>query len=168
MLAAVIGLAIGPAAIAELAQQLAHRVRAERMAHPPKCFGEFDVALGDPQQRSHRVAERDRLDQATQILQQRWILGCQPPPPAPGPAGPPAGRRARSFSPRSMGPRPRPVARDTATTPPRPTDRASAAANRRRPRSSNWSRIAAYRSCIARSSIMPPNMAITSGDQIHT
>jgi hypothetical protein len=93
MLVAVIGFAIGPAAIAELVQQLAHRVRAERVAHPPKCCGEFDVALGDPQQRSHRIAERDRLDQATQILQQRWILGCQAPPPAPGPADPPAGRR---------------------------------------------------------------------------
>jgi hypothetical protein len=51
------------------------------------------VALGDPQQRSHRVAERDRLNQATQILQQRWILRCQAPPPAPGPADPPVGRR---------------------------------------------------------------------------
>src|ERR687898_332042 len=78
-----IGFTIGPAAIAEL---VAHRVRADRVAHLLKRFGEFDVALGDPQQRSHRVAERDRLDQTTQILQQRWILGCQAPPPAPGPA----------------------------------------------------------------------------------
>src|SRR3954466_15690297 len=77
------------AAIAELMQQLAHRVRADRVAHLLKRFSEFDVALGNPQQRSHRVAERDRLDQTTQILQQRWILGCQPPPPAPGPADPP-------------------------------------------------------------------------------
>jgi len=89
MLASIIGFTIGPAAIAELAQQLAHRVRADRVAHLLKRFGEFDVALGDPQQRSHRVAERDRLDQTTQILQQRWILGCQAPPPAPGPADPP-------------------------------------------------------------------------------
>ena len=93
MLVAVIGFAIGPAAIAELVQQLAHRVRAACMAHLLKRFGEFDVALGNPQQWSHRVAERDRLDQAAQILQQRWILGCQAPPPAPGPADPPAGRR---------------------------------------------------------------------------
>jgi hypothetical protein len=47
------------------------------------------VALGNPQQRSHRVTQRDRLDQATQVLQQRWILGCQAPPPTPGPADPP-------------------------------------------------------------------------------
>ena len=93
MLASIIGFTIGPAAIAELAQQLAHRVRADRVAHLLKRFSEFDVALGNPQQRSHRVAERDRFDQTTQILQQRWILGCQPPPPAPGPADPPAGRR---------------------------------------------------------------------------
>src|SRR5918994_504664 len=66
-----IGFTIGPAAIAEL---VAHRVRADRVAHLLKRFGEFDVALGDPQQRSHRVAERDRLDQTTQILPQRWIL----------------------------------------------------------------------------------------------
>ena len=36
MLAAVVGLALGLAAIAKLRQQLAHRVRAERVAHPPK------------------------------------------------------------------------------------------------------------------------------------
>src|SRR3954454_21627890 len=89
MLASIIGFTIGPAAIAELMQQLAHRVRADRVAHLLKRFGEFDVALGDPQQRSHRIAQRDRLDQATQILPQRWILGCQAPPPAPGPADPP-------------------------------------------------------------------------------
>src|SRR3954468_21225105 len=89
MLASIIGFTIGPAAIAELAQQLADRVRADRVAHLLKRFGEFDVALGDPQQRSHRIAQRDRLDPTTQILQQRWILGCQAPPPAPGPADPP-------------------------------------------------------------------------------
>ena len=70
-------------------QQLAHRVRADRVAHLLKRLGKLDVALGDPQQRSHRVAKRNRLDQAAQILQQRWILGCQAPPPAPGPADPP-------------------------------------------------------------------------------
>jgi len=89
MLASIIGFTIGPAAIAELVQQLAHRVRADRVAHLLKRLGKLDVAFGNPQQRSHRVTQRDRLDQATQILQQRWILGCQPPPPAPGPADPP-------------------------------------------------------------------------------
>ena len=93
MLAAIIGLAIGPAAIAELMQQLAHRVRADRVAHLLKRLGKLDVALGDPQQRSHRVAKRNRLDQAAQILQQRWILGRQALPPAPGPADPATRRR---------------------------------------------------------------------------
>src|SRR5918995_723195 len=154
MLASIIGLAIGPAAIAELMQQLAHRVRADRVAHLLKRLGKLDVALGDPQQRSHRVAQRNRLDQAAQILQQRWILGCQAPPPAPGPADPPGRWRwlVEILQP--------PL--DSAA---RPTDRASAAANRRRPRSSNWSRIVSYRSRIARSSIMPPNMPTISGDQ---
>src|SRR3954449_5018636 len=89
MLASIIGLAIDPAAIAELVQQLAHRVRADRVAHLLKRLGKLDVALGNPQQRSHRIAQRDRLHQTTQILQQRWILGCQAPPPASGPADPP-------------------------------------------------------------------------------
>src|SRR3954470_2705742 len=93
MLASIIGFTIGPAAIAELMQQLAHRIRADRVVHLLKRFGEFDVALGNPQQRSHRVTQRDRLYQAAQILQQRWILGRQALPPASGPADPPTGRR---------------------------------------------------------------------------
>ena len=70
-----IGLAVGLAAIAKLRQQLAHRVRADRVPLRPQGGSELLMALGDPPQRPHRVAQRDRFDQLAQILQQggiRW------------------------------------------------------------------------------------------------
>jgi len=58
-----IGLAVGLAAIAKLRQQLAHRVRADRVPLRPQGGSELLMALGDPPQRPHRVAQRDRFDQ---------------------------------------------------------------------------------------------------------
>ena len=75
MAGALQGLAVGPPAVAQfLPQQLADRVRADRVAHRIQCVRELGVALGDPQQRSHRIAKRCRLDQAAQIRQERRIL----------------------------------------------------------------------------------------------
>ena len=77
MLTAVVGLAVGLAAIAKLRQQLAHRVRADRVPLRPQGGSELLMALGDPPQRPHRVAQRDRFDQLAQILQQGGIAGAQ-------------------------------------------------------------------------------------------
>ena len=77
MLAAVVGLAVGLAAVAKLRQQLAHRVRAYRVPLGPQGGSELLMALGDPPQRPHRIAQRDRFDELTQILQQGGITGAQ-------------------------------------------------------------------------------------------
>jgi hypothetical protein len=46
-------------------------------------LGQLDRAFGNPEQRPHRIPQRDRLDQTAQILQQRRVLGAQRTPPAP-------------------------------------------------------------------------------------
>jgi hypothetical protein len=60
----------------------------------------------------------------------------------------------RSFAPRMIVLRATPVARDTAAVPPYPAAAFSVATNNRRPLSSNWSLMAAYRARIAFSSII--------------
>src|SRR5918994_6238286 len=117
MLAAVVGLAVGLAAVAKLRQQLAHRVRADRVPLGPQGGGELLMALGDPAQRPHRIAQRDRFDELTQILQQVGSLalsGCRlPPSRRTRPLG--SGAWSRSFTPRPIVPRDSPVARATAS-----------------------------------------------------
>lgn len=61
----------------------------------------------------------------------------------------------RSFAPQMIVLRATPVARDTAAVPLLPAAVFSAATNSRRPLSSNWSLMAAYRMRIAFSSIIP-------------
>ena len=94
MLAAVVGFAVGLAAVAELRQQFAHSVRADRVPLRPQGGSELLMALGDPPQRPHRVAQRDRFDQLAQVLQQSGIGDAQrvpttavAPHPAPGQRG---------------------------------------------------------------------------------
>ena len=74
MVTAFIGLAVDLAAIAELMQQLAHRVGTNLLPHRPQRLGQLDLALGNPQQGAHRIATRDRLHQPAQILEQCRIL----------------------------------------------------------------------------------------------
>ena len=100
-----------------------------------------------------------RMDDCTNSFKAARIPGCVsiaglPPPPC---------RRTRmlditaperrSARPRSIVLRARPVARDTATTPPRPAARASLAANNRRPFSSSDSARASNRALMAEISI---------------
>ena len=60
-----------------LVQQRAHRVRADRVPLRPQGGGELLVALGHPQQRPHRVAQRDRPEELAQVLQQGGIADAQ-------------------------------------------------------------------------------------------
>ena len=48
------------------------------MTHRAKRRRQLVVALGDPSQRSHRIAHRRRLEQSFQVRQQRRILRRQP------------------------------------------------------------------------------------------
>ncbi len=82
MVAALIGLAVDLPAVAELMQQLAHRVGTNLVPHRPQRLGQLGLALGNPQQRAHRIATRDRHHQPAQILEQCRILGRQRPAPA--------------------------------------------------------------------------------------
>src|SRR3954452_15068760 len=75
MAGALQGLAVGLPAVAQfLPQQLADRVRADRVAHRTQFVRELGVTLGNPQQRPHWIAKGCRLDQAAQIRQERRIL----------------------------------------------------------------------------------------------
>src|SRR5208337_1034564 len=108
------------------------------MPHAAQRCCEFRMALGYPHEQPHGVAECRRFKQPLKILQKRRI-GLRE-------------RRAstarttnlllarsnaiRSFKPRLIVLRAIPVARATALTPPYPAVPASAAANKRRSRSS--------------------------------
>ena len=63
MLGAFVCLAVHLPREAELDQFLLHRVRAHRMAHLGQRLGELVHALRHPDQRSHGIAERRRLDE---------------------------------------------------------------------------------------------------------
>ena len=116
------------------------------------------MALGDPHQRTRRIAECRRLQKATQVFQQRGIGSRERRPSAAGAAN----LRARAIRRRQI----LQAAIDRAARDPArlrhgahaayPAERASAAANNRRSRSSSRTRIASKRSRIAASSIMPP------------
>src|SRR4051794_20237686 len=61
MAGALQGLAVGLPAVAQfLPQQLADRVRADRVAHRTQFVRELGVTLGNPQQRPHGIAKGDR------------------------------------------------------------------------------------------------------------
>ena len=143
MTAAFLGLAIDLTAVAEAFEQLRNPARRHPVSDIAKCERQFGVALGHPQEWSHGIAERHRFEQFQKVLQQRRISLRQRgrPPPARRILGA-AFDVSRSFKPRSIVLRAIPVARVTALTPPYPAVRASAAASKRRPRSSRRAHIA--------------------------
>jgi hypothetical protein len=109
------------------------------MTQVPQGRRQVAQALARPQQRRLWVTARGRLYQLAQIIKQRDVPGREFLPTAASSTNP---TRRRHPSPRNSA-RPRPIVlraipvmRDSADTPPHPADRASAAANRRRPRSS--------------------------------
>src|ERR1019366_1244243 len=73
MLAAFQALAVDLTTVAERFEQLRNPARRNPMPHLSQRERELLMALGHPQQRSHRVAQRRRLQQAAQVLQQRRI-----------------------------------------------------------------------------------------------
>ena len=73
MMAALQALAIDLAAIAEAFEQLRDPGRRHPMPQALQRQRELRMALGDPHQRTHRIAECRRLQKATQVFQQRRI-----------------------------------------------------------------------------------------------
>src|SRR3954447_9164246 len=92
MAAAVLGLAVDVAAVAQRLQQLGKARGADLVIHRAQRRRQLVVALRDPPQRPHRIAPRRRLQQRLQVRKQRWILGGQLAPTSAGPAHPAAHR----------------------------------------------------------------------------
>jgi hypothetical protein len=84
MASAFLALAIDLTAIAEAFEQLGNPARRNAMSHLAQRRGELGVAFRHPQQRSHRIAERRRLEQPPQVFQQRRIFARQRQPSAAG------------------------------------------------------------------------------------
>ena len=84
MASAFLALAIDLTPIAEAFEQLGNPARGNAMSHVAQRRGEFGVAFRHPQQRSHRIAERRRLEQPPQVFQQRRIFARQRQPSAAG------------------------------------------------------------------------------------
>ena len=80
----------------EFAQQLAHAVGADRMAHSGQARRKLVEALRHPQQRTHRIAQRHWLHQAPEVIEQRRIALRQGPRAATVTAHP-AGRKCRPI-----------------------------------------------------------------------
>jgi hypothetical protein len=77
----------------ELYQLLGNRVGADRMAHRRQRDGELLHALRHPQQGALGIAQRDRLDEALQLVNQPRIALAHRPAPAAGTANPPPRQR---------------------------------------------------------------------------
>jgi hypothetical protein len=132
VVAAFPGLAIGLQAVAEFAQQAGHRI----VANPVNPDSARPQPLAGPQQWRLWITARGWFCQFAQIIKQRGIAGREFLPPAARPANS-TRRDIRRRAPQFRQTSPAiPVMRDSADTPPHPADRASAAANRRQPRSS--------------------------------
>ena len=152
---------------AELRQFLANRVCADRMPHPGQRRCQLVHTLRHPDQRPHRIAERHRLDQLFEGGDKPSVSATERRPPPlrrTCPLG--SGSPSRSSSPRLMVERASPVILETAASPPHPAARASAAANKRRPRSSSREPTASQRCRMPSSSIIRPNYAASRRSQI--
>src|SRR5271167_1992420 len=144
MFAAFLGLAVGMATILQFPQQLGNARGADFVTHRAERRRQLVVALGDPSQRSHRIAHRRRLEQSFQVRQQRRILRRQPraAPTLASHLSPERAGSRKSFRPRPIVLRASFVTREAAAIPPYPAAFASAAALNRRPRSSSEERTA--------------------------
>jgi hypothetical protein len=147
MFAAFLGLAVEMATILQPLQQPGNARGTHFVTHRAKRRRQLVVALGDPSQRSHRIAHRRGLEQSLQVHQQRCILRRQPraAPPLRRTFPPSELESRKSFRPRPFVLRATFVAREAAAIPPYPAAFASAAALNRRPRSSSEELTASYR-----------------------
>jgi hypothetical protein len=73
MFRALVGLAVRLPAVAERRQQSLHAAGADLVALLLQRGGQLVVAFRHPQQRAHGIAQRGRLDDVTQILDQRRV-----------------------------------------------------------------------------------------------
>src|SRR4051794_1264982 len=92
MVAAFVGLEVTLATEAKTAQQAANRVGGDLMPHRAQRRRQLFRTLRDPQQRSLRIPQRRRLDQAQKVAHQRGIGVGQPLATAARPPKPPVRR----------------------------------------------------------------------------
>jgi hypothetical protein len=153
-------LAVGLQTVAELVQKLADKRAANRVSHVAQAPAELAQALavhssgdcGSPRVSGSTSARRSSSQGGLASVS---LSGLRPPPGRRTRSGSGVSSARNSASPRPIVLRAMPVARVTALTPPCPADLASAAANRRRPRSSSTGASASKRWRIADSSITP-------------
>lgn len=138
MLLALQNLGVALQAEALLAQQIAHRVRADPVSLPGQFGSELAGGLARPAQRRHGIPTHIRLDQRQQRIPRagsRSTRSLMPPPARrTRPSGPWPESSSRTPSDTVLSRTP--TARATSLIPPCPSDRASAPINRRRCRSS--------------------------------
>src|ERR1700761_1673675 len=148
MFAAFLGLAVGMATILQFPQQLGNARGTDFVTHRAKRRRQLVVALGDPSQRSHRIAhcrrfESNRSKSGSSVGS--FIVNRGLPPPLRRTFRPSEPGSRKSFRPRPIVLRASFVTREAAAIPPSPAAFASAAALNRRPRSSSEERTASYR-----------------------
>ena len=152
------GLAVGLEAVAHLTQQLRTELKLMRWpssCKPPAKLRKLLAVHSKGLSGSPRVAGSTKARKSSSKLGSVSVSGLRP---APGrrtrPTGGPSVAPQSSAKPRPIVLRAIPVIWATAWMPPKPAARASAAANRRRPRSSSTGFNASNRSRIANSSII--------------
>jgi hypothetical protein len=74
---ALVGLPVDLPREANLGEQLAHTVGADRVAHGDKRRRQFVEALRHPQQWTHRIAQSRRFDEPPEIIKQRRVTFAQ-------------------------------------------------------------------------------------------
>jgi hypothetical protein len=72
---ALLGLAIGLEAVAQVRPEARHRLMADVMPEGAERLGEVPCTLASPQQRGHRIAARGGIDEAFQVVEQGAIAG---------------------------------------------------------------------------------------------
>ena len=156
MVAAFVGLEVTLATEAKTAQQAADRVGGDLMPHRAQRRRQLFRTLR--QQRSLRISQRRRLDQAQEVAHQRGIGVGQPLATAARPPEPLVRRHPLIEFLQSPSNRTGGDARATAAIPPRPRIWTWLAANRRRARSSRAGRNISYWRRMVSSSIMPQRL----------
>src|SRR5436190_1608348 len=134
---ALLGLAVGLQAVARRIEQFGHQGAAHFVALRLQRLCQPSHALAGPPQRRFRIPAGRWFDQRLEIREQGRVLANRRLAPRPRPPNRADGSScANSFRPRPIVLGTMPVAIATAAMPPYPTANASAAATRRRPRSS--------------------------------
>jgi hypothetical protein len=164
MAVALLGFAVALQTVTRRVERFGHQRTAHLVALRLQRLGQPWHALAGPSQWRLRIPARPRFDHRFEIREQARVLGNRRFAPAPGRRTRSDGSScANSFRPRPIVLGAMPVAVATAAMPPYPAANASAAATRRRPRSSRNGATSENRSLMGSTSITTTKYGITSG-----